>query len=105
MSTKSEEIIMLEAAVKEAEAVLSKARADLLSARSKEAGIWIGALVKGRGGKEYRVGVVRASWSGKPWVDGYQRLKGGSFGSALRRLYENWEIVPGQTPPEEDGHS
>ena len=70
----------------------------LLEAKNKY-GVEIGAIVKDRSGKEYRITKVDVrSWDGFPWLEGNPRKKDGTFGKARRCLYNSWEVV---SAPEE----
>lgn len=57
------------------------------------AGISIGSIVKSASGEQYRVAEIKIWRSGKPSVAGNPKRKDGTFGTAIRNLYDNWEVV------------
>ena len=59
--------------------------------RLKRAGVAIGDIVIRRG-ERYRVAEIDVQfWGGKPWVKGNPTKKDGTFGTALRSLFSEWE--------------
>ena len=56
-------------------------------------GVRVGSIVKNRQGVEHKVTNVNTSYSGKPWIEGNQKKKDGTFGTARRNLYSDWTLV------------
>lgn len=55
-------------------------------------GLHIGSIVV-REGKQYLVcGITNETWR-RPWVVGHPMKKDGTFGSARRNLFSDWEVV------------
>lgn len=69
---------------------LRAAKAELLAAELETSPVNIGDLVKARDGKIYKITCVRPSFKSF-WVSGNPQRKDGSFGTAIRHLYTNWE--------------
>ena len=55
-------------------------------------GVSIGSVVL-RDGVEFRVTKVDTRWGDKPWLEGNQKRKDGTFGNSRRHIYGNWELV------------
>lgn len=64
----------------------------IYAAKIAATGISAGEVVVRRG-VEYRVVRVEALWARKPWIIGNPRRKDGSFGTAERNLFDEWERV------------
>jgi hypothetical protein len=76
---------------------LKKVRQEIRYARLEEAmsiyGVAVGSIVKNRDGKKHRVTAVDTRWIGsKPWLEGNPMRKDGTFGTAKRMLYSEWEL-------------
>jgi hypothetical protein len=91
MTTKADEIAMLEAKVKSLRAELDDYTNLLHNAKVAAAGVSLGDVVVSKG-KRYRVSSIDPSWD-KAWVKGNPERKDGTFGTAERHLFENWERV------------
>ena len=61
----------------------------------KEFGVNVGSIVRDNKGKEYRVTAILPVFR-KPWLECNPRNKDGEFGKALRRLFDDWELVQEQ---------
>ncbi len=72
--------------------IREKARLKAAEIAEAKFGVAVGSIVKCKG-KEFRVCNVKGDCYGKPWVHGYQRLKGGAWGSQPRALYTDWELT------------
>lgn len=76
---------------------LNELKQQIRSAKLGEAqmkyGVFIGCVVKDKGGKEYKVTNIKTWVDGKPWVSGNPRKKDGTFGIAHRNLYTDWELA------------
>jgi hypothetical protein len=84
----------LERKVQGLRARLSAAEESLRKARLAAAPVKRGDIVRGtRDGKLYRVAAVDVRWTPKPWVDGNPERKDGTFGTAVRHIYGDWEVV------------
>lgn len=86
----------MEADVARLELELKVAKATLYSARMVVAGVQLGDIVVGKGrfaGKNIRVTKVDLFSSGKAWVSGNPQRADGSFGTAVRNIYDHWERV------------
>lgn len=56
-------------------------------------GVCIGCIVKNSVGVEHKVTEIKTWMDGKPWVSGNPRKKDGTFGTAHRNLYSDWEVA------------
>ena len=59
----------------------------------QEFGVRIGSIVKDRSGVEHKVTHVSVKYSGKPWLEGNPKKKDGTFGTARRNIYGDWQLV------------
>lgn len=59
----------------------------------KEYGVRVGSFVVDRKGVEYKVTRVIVKYGGKPWLECNKKKKDGTFGTALRKLYNDWQLV------------
>lgn len=77
---------------------LSNVRAEIkekkLARAEADSGVRAGCIVCYRG-VEHRVIEVDTHWRerDKPWVTGTPKRKDGTFGTAVRNLYAEWELV------------
>jgi len=65
-------------------------------------GLYEGMIVKRRG-LEYQVVEISDKY-GKPWLAGHPRRKDGSFGTVVRNLYNEWEMVEDGQKSAEDAN-
>lgn len=56
-------------------------------------GVKVGDIVKDHKGLLHRVTLIVPWLDGKPWLDGNPMRKDGTFGTADRHLYNQWELV------------
>jgi hypothetical protein len=54
-------------------------------------GIDVGSVVTHKG-QEYRIAEIQPGQYGKPWLYGNPRKKDGTFGTAVRNLFSDWEV-------------
>lgn len=91
----TDDIASLEAEVARLRSGLMAAKKRLEEARIAACGVAVGDIVRGTGryaGKRYRVCEIDASWS-PPWLIANPERKDGTFGTAARNLFGNWERV------------
>lgn len=55
-----------------------------------EFGVRVGAIVLFRGVR-HQITAIDVKWGDKPWLRGNPMKKDGTFGTAERHLYSNWE--------------
>ena len=55
-------------------------------------GVKLGVTVTGRDSKKFRVTKVDVRWDDRPWLEGNPLKKDGSWGTAIRNLYDNWTV-------------
>lgn len=55
-------------------------------------GVKIGVVVTGPDSKKFRVTKVDVRWNDRPWLEGNPLKKDGTWGTAVRHLYENWQV-------------
>lgn len=55
-------------------------------------GVEVGTIVVKKDGSEYRVTKVDVRWVDRPWLEGNPRKKDGTFGTAIRNLYDDWVV-------------
>lgn len=80
-----------EAEVNRLRSELATAKDRLDEARVKASGVSVGQIVM-HNGKEHRVTEIDASWArAKPWLYGNPKKADGTFGTARRSLYSDWE--------------
>lgn len=60
-------------------------------------GVKVGSIVastaKNTRGAHYKVTEIKTSWRDKPWLEGNPKKKDGTFSTAMRHLYTEWELV------------
>jgi hypothetical protein len=89
----SEEIKAMEEEVRRLRLDLEDARRRLNDARIVEVGVSVGDIVRGkRDGNTYRVARIDPRHS-CAWITANPMRKDGTYGTAERNLYENWERV------------
>lgn len=79
----------LKARVGDLERQLREARERLIAAQIEATGISVGDIVTSRGSK-FRVTKIEPSFD-KAWLSGNPLRKDGSYGTAVRNLYSDWE--------------
>ena len=83
-----------QALIHDLETRLREARIDLENALIQASGVSVGDKVRRvRTNKLYRVAVIEPHTWGPTWVTANPQRKDGSFGTALRNLYDDWEKV------------
>lgn len=90
-----EELIRQESALKSQLVDVRRRIHDEQLRQAKETfGVEIGSVVIGKdGGKEYRVVEIQlAGYRDRPWVSANPRRKDGTFGTAVRNLYDDWTV-------------
>jgi len=88
------DILALEKEVDRLRIELHAAEDRLRTAKISAIGVSPGDIVNGTGryaGNQYRVVAIDPSWS-KAWIVGNPKRKDGTFGSAERHIYGNWEL-------------
>jgi len=74
---------------------LDSVNAEIYRIRVEATGIKEGDIVRHKKtGKIYKVCGFRHLEGGRPWLQGFIKLKDGSFGKLKRELYDDWEKVP-----------
>ena len=82
----------LERKVQSLQDKLRAAKKALQNAKLAAAPVKVGDIVVTQRGTRHRVCHVDVRMSGRPWVSGNPERKDGSFGTAVRYLYDDWKI-------------
>ena len=82
----------LEAAENEVRSCKRRLRVLKLDLAKRDFGVEVGSVVLHKG-KEHKVTKVETCWDRKPWLAGNPKRKDGTFGTAWRNLFEDWEAV------------
>lgn len=57
-------------------------------------GIKVGDIVLGNNGKKHRIAkIISGEHREKPWLEGNPERKDGTYGTAVRNLYNDWELL------------
>lgn len=72
---------------------LNQVRAAIQTREVELSGVTLGQIVRNKkDNKLYRVVEIDAKWM-RPWLKGSPQKADGSFGTSIRHLFDNWEVV------------
>ena len=68
-------------------------REEKLRLYKEEYGIFVGCVVKDKEGKIFQVTSIEITSFNKPWAKGHPKKKDGLFGTSVRNVYSDWEVI------------